>query len=59
MSPGDFTRATVTVDPRVGGGFRIVMEEGTDGGDYEHRGSRPSPSATTTNDIECGCSIRR
>jgi uncharacterized protein YndB with AHSA1/START domain len=34
----DFTHATVTVDPRVGGGFRIVMEGRTDGGDYEHRG---------------------
>ena len=33
-----FTHATVTVDPRVGGGFRIVMEGRTDGGDYEHRG---------------------
>jgi uncharacterized protein YndB with AHSA1/START domain len=38
MRPGDFTHATVTVDPRVGGGFRIVMEGRTDGGDYEHRG---------------------
>jgi uncharacterized protein YndB with AHSA1/START domain len=37
MRPGSFTRATVTVDPRVGGGFRIVMEGGTDG-DHEHRG---------------------
>lgn len=37
MRPGNVTHATVTVDPRVGGGFRIVME-GTDGGDYEHRG---------------------
>src|SRR5687768_3036032 len=34
----DFTHATVTVDPRVGGGFRIVMEGRTDGGGYEHRG---------------------
>jgi uncharacterized protein YndB with AHSA1/START domain len=34
----EFTHATVTVDPRVGGGFRIVMEGRTDGGDYEHRG---------------------
>lgn len=38
MRPMDFTHATVTVDPRVGGGFRIVMEGRTDGGDYEHRG---------------------
>jgi len=38
MRPGDFTHATVTVDPRVGGGFRIVMEGRTDGVDYEHRG---------------------
>jgi uncharacterized protein YndB with AHSA1/START domain len=38
MRPADFTHATVTVDPRVGGGFRIVMEGRTDGGDYEHRG---------------------
>ena len=26
MRPGNITHATVTVDPRVGGGFRIVME---------------------------------
>jgi uncharacterized protein YndB with AHSA1/START domain len=38
MRPGNFTHATVTIDPRVGGGFRIVMEGRTDGGDYEHRG---------------------
>jgi uncharacterized protein YndB with AHSA1/START domain len=38
MRPGDMTHATVTVDPRVGGGFRIVMEGRTDGCDYEHRG---------------------
>ena len=38
MRPGNLTHATVTVDPRVGGGFRIVMEGRTDGGDYEHRG---------------------
>ena len=38
MRPGNFTHATVTVDPRVGGGFRIVMEGRTDGGDHEHRG---------------------
>lgn len=34
----NFTHATVSVDPRVGGGFRVVMEGRTDGGDYEHRG---------------------
>ena len=38
MRPADFTHAMVTVDPRVGGGFRIVMEGRNDGGDYEHRG---------------------
>jgi uncharacterized protein YndB with AHSA1/START domain len=38
MRPANFTHATVSVDPRVGGGFRIVMEGRTDGGDYEHRG---------------------
>ena len=29
MRPGDFTHATVVVEPRVGGRFRIVMEGGT------------------------------
>ena len=38
MRPGNFTHATVTVDPRVGGGFRIVMEGRPDGVDHEHRG---------------------
>ncbi len=38
MRPGSFTHATVTVDPRVGGGFRIVMEGRTDGCGYEHYG---------------------
>jgi uncharacterized protein YndB with AHSA1/START domain len=38
MRPGGFTHATVTVDPRVGGGFRIVMEGWKDGCGYEHRG---------------------
>ena len=33
-----FTHATVAVDPRVGGRFRIVMEGRNDGGDYEHHG---------------------
>jgi uncharacterized protein YndB with AHSA1/START domain len=31
MRPGDMTHATVSVDPRVGGGFRIVMEGPTHG----------------------------
>ena len=38
MRPGTTTQATVTVDPRVGGGFRIVMEGATDACAYEHRG---------------------
>jgi uncharacterized protein YndB with AHSA1/START domain len=38
MRPGDLTHATVTVDPRVGGGFRIVMEGGADACGYEHYG---------------------
>ena len=37
MRPGDCTHATVTVDPRVGGGFRIVMEGPTQG-TVEHHG---------------------
>jgi len=37
MRPGNLTHATVTVDPRVGGGFRIVMG-GRPEGDVEHRG---------------------
>jgi glutathione S-transferase len=37
MRPGDCTTATVTVDPRVGGGFRIVMEGETHGA-VEHHG---------------------
>jgi uncharacterized protein YndB with AHSA1/START domain len=37
MRPGDCTSATVTVDPRVGGGFRIVMEGPTHGA-VEHHG---------------------
>ena len=37
MLPGGTTQATVTVDPRVGGGFRIVME-GASHGRVEHTG---------------------
>ena len=37
MRPGDSTHAAVTVDPRLGGGFRIVMEGPTHGA-VEHRG---------------------
>ena len=37
MLPGGTTQATVTVDPRVGGGFRIVME-GAPHGCVEHTG---------------------
>jgi uncharacterized protein YndB with AHSA1/START domain len=37
MRPGDSTRATVIVDPRVGRGFRILMEGPTHGA-VEHRG---------------------
>jgi len=37
MRPGDCTTATVTVDPRVGGGFRIVMDGPTHGA-VEHYG---------------------
>jgi uncharacterized protein YndB with AHSA1/START domain len=37
MRPGDCTNARVTVDPRVGGGFRIVME-GPTHGVVEHHG---------------------
>ena len=37
MRPGDTTMATVTVDPRVGGGFRIVMD-GPSHGAVEHHG---------------------
>jgi glutathione S-transferase len=38
MRPGNCTRATVTVDPRVGGGFRIVMEGAAGGCGQEHHG---------------------
>ena len=37
MRPGNFTHATVIVDPRVGGGFRIVMHGPTYGA-VEHHG---------------------
>ena len=37
MLPGGTTKATVTVDPRVGGGFRIVMD-GAPHGCVEHTG---------------------
>jgi uncharacterized protein YndB with AHSA1/START domain len=37
MRPGDSTHSTVTVDARVGGGFRIVMHGPTHGA-HEHRG---------------------
>jgi uncharacterized protein YndB with AHSA1/START domain len=37
MRPMDCTSATVTVDPRVGGGFRIVMA-GQSHGAVEHHG---------------------
>ncbi len=39
MRPGAVSHATVEVDPRVGGKFRIVMHRGrSDGGDVEHWG---------------------
>lgn len=37
MCPGSVTGATVELDPRVGGQFRIVMHHGQ--GDEEHRGA--------------------
>jgi uncharacterized protein YndB with AHSA1/START domain len=37
MRPGSCTHATVSVDPRVGGRFRIVMERATDAC-HEHHG---------------------
>jgi uncharacterized protein YndB with AHSA1/START domain len=36
MRPGDTTNASVTVDPRVGGGFRIVMEVSQSAAPQEH-----------------------
>ena len=37
MRPGETTGALVEVDPRVGGRFRILMQQ-EHGGGYEHRG---------------------
>lgn len=37
MAPGSVTGATVELDPRVGGAFRIVMHHGQ--GHEEHRGA--------------------
>jgi uncharacterized protein YndB with AHSA1/START domain len=37
MCPGSVTGATIELDPRVGGQFRIVMHHGQ--GDEEHRGA--------------------
>ena len=37
MAPGSVSGATVELDPRVGGQFRIVMHHGQ--GDEEHRGA--------------------
>ena len=38
MRPGETTDAIVEVDPRVGGRFRILMEQPEGGCGYEHRG---------------------
>ena len=38
MRPGDFGHSIVTVDPRVGGGFRILMQKGPTHDPIEHRG---------------------
>jgi uncharacterized protein YndB with AHSA1/START domain len=38
MRPGDTTGAIVEVDPRVGGRFRILMQQPTDSCGYEHQG---------------------
>ena len=36
MRPGNTTHATVTVDPRVGGGFHILTHGRPDGSDVDH-----------------------
>lgn len=38
MRPGETTGAIVEVDPRVGGRFRILMQQAQGGCGYEHRG---------------------
>ncbi len=38
MRPGEATGAVVEVDPRVGGRFRILMEQPGGGCGYEHQG---------------------
>ena len=38
MRPGEATGAIVEVDPRVGGRFRILMEQSEGGCGYEHQG---------------------
>ena len=37
MRPGKVSHSTVTLEPRVGGSFRILMH-GPDGEDFDHRG---------------------
>ena len=37
MRPGKTTHSTVTLEPRVGGSFRVLMH-GADGEDFDHRG---------------------
>jgi uncharacterized protein YndB with AHSA1/START domain len=38
MRPGETTRTLVQLDPRVGGRFRILMEQAEGGCGYEHHG---------------------
>jgi len=38
MCPGETTRTLVELEPRVGGRFRIVMEQAEGGSGYEHQG---------------------